>query len=240
MANSTNLKIEDLVKFLVAEWSKGGSRPTVMVLVKMLYLIDLYFAQETGKTLTNWNWSFYNFGPYCSESFRALEQSVKRGFIVSDSHDNKFDEGATYKTFYIDEDYMDTTSNLSLPLKVTSELKRTIKALDFNSNKLLHYVYFATPPMKNVNPNDNLSFSNLSWPEPEQKTSQLISLSASKVKKAKEALSKISTANNNLKSVTPIYDQAYFQGVAALDILDSSEEMSASGVASIKNLFSKE
>jgi len=82
-----------LIQFIVCQATEFGASLSPIRVVKFLYLADLYHARENkGETLTKWPWKFVYFGPYCSESITALNDTVKDGFIDAKSFESKYDD----------------------------------------------------------------------------------------------------------------------------------------------------
>lgn len=235
------MNIENVIAFLTQEWERGGSRPTSLVLVKLLYLLDLNFSKETGKTYTNWTWQFHNFGPYSYESLKAIEGAVNALLIDSDIHDSRFDEEATYKTFFRNKDASPVTFKAAgLPIRVITELHKTMKQVAYNPTRLLYHVYHQTEPMMHAIPNAKLNFEGITWPTPVSNESEIVKMSNSKLKLARTLLAKLKMTTNQIRAIQPIYDDIYEKSVSALNELDSSTNLEFSGTASVRELFKKD
>jgi len=61
-------------------------------LMKMVYLVDLAYAEKHGKTYTGFDWFFHHYGPYA----REVEAAVK-GFIKEDEIDGTMVKEIVYR-----------------------------------------------------------------------------------------------------------------------------------------------
>lgn len=95
-----NTSIFDIIRFIVWRTTEARGGLSTLALVKYLYLADLFYAEETGgKTLTGLPWIFYHYGPYCTESYRAIDDALTHGFINAKNYQSKYEEGEEYKWY---------------------------------------------------------------------------------------------------------------------------------------------
>jgi hypothetical protein len=176
-----------LIQFIVCQATEFGASLSPIRVVKFLYLTDLYHARENkGETLTGWPWKFVYFGPYCSESITALNETVNDGLIDAKSFESKYDEKDRFLYTCHLEKEPDTANDLSL--YVWSSLKEAIKKWADDTPGLLDHVYYDTEPMEDVKRGDLLDFSNARIPIELPKL-EMKKISKSKAEKAKQLIS---------------------------------------------------
>lgn len=160
-----NDKILNLIKYIVCFANDHAIHLTTIRLVKFIYLADLYHARlNSGETITRFPWAFVNFGPYCSDVMKSIDDAVRSGFISSKKFESKFPD----KDYTVFSCYDDKYSELrkEFPLGVLSQLQYAIKKYGDDTAQLLDYVYFNTEPMKDVRKGDILNFSLAMQPQP--------------------------------------------------------------------------
>jgi hypothetical protein len=219
-----NDKIIKLIKYIVCFANDHDIQLTTIRLVKFVYLADLYQARlNSGETITHFPWAFVNYGPYCSDVMKSIDDAVKMGFISSKSFESRYSE-KEYTVFSChDENYPELRKEF--PLGVLSQLQYAIKKYGDDTAQLLDYVYFGTEPMNKVKKGDILDFSLTMQPKPiqpiETKKMSKKDIECAKVlvKKLKE---KYSAASENLRkddSETDKWrDVLYFESLDTLDV----------------------
>lgn len=148
-----------ILAILLESKQAGVGKITRTALMKYLYLLDLYMAEETlGKTWTEADWRFHHFGPYAQSladeidflSGRSLIQEISGGGGTSKDYTlYTIGEWSTTKTF----------EALGLPRDVRMRLGEDIRRFAQDLSGLLDMVYFRTEPMRGVKPGQALSFS---------------------------------------------------------------------------------
>ncbi len=228
-----NTFVFDLIRYIVWRATEAREGLSTLALVKYLYLADLYNAEETGgKTLTGFPWIFYHYGPYCTDSYRAIDEAVKLGIINARSYQSKYESGEEYKWYSsVDED----EPKLDLPMYVWASLSSAIARFE-DTRDLMSFVYFETAPMQHAKEKAPLDFSVAKKTEPETPV-VMNKLSAKKVKKAQELLHKIRetrtrTATLSYAGPQPVYDESYFRFTKTLD-----EESEAPKITGKLNFF---
>lgn len=222
MGSLTPARFVEWAVWYAEQW---GSNLTPIRIVKLLYLLDLYHARQGGgETLTGWTWRFVHYGPFCGEALDAISSAESAGLIASQVYASKFDKDGRFYKHSADEAPEEIPD--LLPTYVCSEIKHAVKLWSDDTYGLLNYVYFNTEPMTSALPSQILDFSLAEMP-PVQKPIEMIRLSNKKVKKAKELLGKLRSAQRE-RSVASgettnmgILDAAYFQ---ALQALENAEE----------------
>lgn len=156
------LDLKKLVQYAVWLANQFDMAVTETRLIKYLYLIDYFNAQvNQGKILTGWSWAFVNFGPYCSEAFDALEQSVEAGLVEEHYYDSKYEDKDKYRLFKVVRDSRDGEPSIErdLHIHVRSQLQKIMRLYGDDTTRLLDYVYYDTEPMQDVLPKQGLDFS---------------------------------------------------------------------------------
>ncbi len=213
-----NTSIFELIRFIVWRATEARGGLSTLALVKFLYLADLFYAEETGgKTLTELPWIFYHYGPYCTESYRAIDDAVTRGFINAKSYQSKYEKGEEYKWYSsIEKD----EPQLEVPVHVWASLSGAIAKFE-DTRDLMSYVYFETAPMQQAQERAPLDFSHAKKIKPENPIVMNM-LSAKKIRKAQEIMHKIRETRTKKGAVSyagpqPVYDESYYKFTETLD-----------------------
>lgn len=189
-------------------------------LMKYLYLLDVYMAEESqGQTWCGVTWGFHHFGPYSTaladEIDRLAElsliQAVSGGGTTKDYFLYTVGEWSTAKTF----------ETLGFPSNVRIKLLNAIREFRNSLSALLDTVYFRTEPMANARPGDDLDFSEcrrLSFAsiKPLQMKSIDSKASVLLLKKLEERAAAKKQAISKIIWEGP-YDDVYSQGIAELN-----------------------
>jgi hypothetical protein len=159
MVSATNPKTKDAVLSILLEAKQCGvGKVTRTALVKYVYLMDFWTAEETrGTTFTGIEWRFHHFGPY-SDTLAAdldllsTQPSVSKEDISGKNNDySLYSLGAWAKA--------PSFEALGLPSDVRLKLVQTLKQYASDLNALLHFIYFGTAPMQGAIPGSILSFA---------------------------------------------------------------------------------
>jgi len=176
-----------LIQFIVCQATEFGASLSPIRVVKFLYLADLYHARESkGETLTGWPWAFVYFGPYCTESFLALERAKDEGLIEAKPFESKYDDKDRYLYSCPLEKGSDVEGQLNI--YVWSPLREAIKKWADDTSGLLDHVYFETEPMEEAKRGDLLDFSKARPPIKLPKL-EMKKISKFKAEKAKQLIS---------------------------------------------------
>lgn len=213
-----NTIIFDLIKYIVWHATEARGGLSTLSLVKYLYLVDLYYAEETGgNTITGLPWIFYHYGPYCTDSYRVIEDAVQRGVINAKHYESQYEEGAEYKWYSTLDEH---EPKLDVPTHVWASLCGAIVKFQDTSD-LMNYVYFETAPMQHAKERAPLDFSSVKKIRPEQPI-VMNKLSTKKIRKAHELLSKIrqirkKNSTTAYAGLEPVYDESFYEFGKALD-----------------------
>lgn len=202
-------------------------------LVKYLYLLDVYVAEETeGSKWTDIDWQFLHFGPFAPEVASSIDSLVSKSFIKEQAIQNATRDGYLYSL----SDWKGVSvDGLGIPRGAVIKLKQSIRDYDKNLPKLLNYVYFKTEPMSVARPGEVLDFSmcrkfDLTAVKPipmkvinKEKIAALRQKRAVAIARKQEKLSKIVWSGD--------YDEAYFQAMS--DSVEPPVENGLRGTASI-------
>lgn len=129
-------------------------------LVKYLYLLDCYYAEENnGKQYTDLEWRFLNFGPYdpTIEDIFSFENKDSNFSIKKFSNKNIEDNGSLFQYTGYKEDNILTDLSHSIIFNLKTAI-RTYCVLPVTN--FLHHIYFETTPMKNATHKNKMDFSN--------------------------------------------------------------------------------
>lgn len=129
-------------------------------LVKYLYLLDCYYAEENnGKQYTELEWRFLNFGPYDSaiEGIFTFESRDSNFSIRKTSNNDIEDNGSLFQYTGHKQDNILTDISNSIIFNLKSAIK-TYCVLPVNN--FLYHIYFETAPMKNATHKNKIDFSS--------------------------------------------------------------------------------
>lgn len=248
----SNEEINKIVQFLTLKASNHGFRLSTIYLVKLLYLVDLAHARSNGgSTLTNWPWRFHDYGPWCVESYEAIESAKNNKYIKTEIYENeKFESFMNLHSPELEEENSDTAFAFKLAkdlidIKTQSYIDQVLRKHNYSSKSLLNYVYEETEPMVNAIPKEFLDFKDSNWKA--RPSSQLIQESKKRKKKVKDLRAEISklsqlsqkiSAETNDLNLNPIYDSVYEKGIEAMEPLSEYNNSYADGTANVTEILS--
>ncbi|TAA73987.1 MAG: hypothetical protein CDV28_1459 [Candidatus Electronema aureum] len=220
-------RVIDLIRYILEEarqneeWSFRELGP--IHLIKYVYLADLYYAsQNDGKTFTDLSWQFYHFGPWNPSLYSELPNFIREiGANIRTFESRYTKDGVRYS---LNDDYHHD-SPCSIPLAISSLLRRDIRNYGSATNDLLHYVY-TTPPMTNAVPGDYLNFDQIIFMHKESvATENFDNLTDREKKKRKQRVldirKKIAKQREESKKKrvrpAPRYDEVFFNGTMEMN-----------------------
>ncbi len=147
---------------LVKEAADEGFLMRRITLIKYLYLLDVYMAQETGEKFTDINWIFWKFGPYSNDANYLIDELVSSNLVqekvIETRYENDFVQYEPVENSPTRKDVW----KIFPPKVLVKIFNKDLSRFMDDTYKLLDYVYFDTEPMKDVNVKDKLKFNNLS------------------------------------------------------------------------------
>lgn len=242
-----NEKILKNIDYIVCIAGLEGYQLTLTRFVKFLYLAEILYVKYSKERLTDWEWLFWDYGPYCADSLNALDVAVRNSIITSTNYGSKFDEESEYKLISYPRDrykFQDDLENhitkleKDIPIMVQMGMKQLIKKYGGNTSELLNYVYFKTEPMKAAGPRTKINFDNLAQTEAKLEP---VKVTIKNEKKMREAINRmkskmLSKKNANLNINVKYIDADYVAGMEALNRLDDNDDINETGIASIVTL----
>ncbi len=216
------------LQVLVKEAVEAGFLMRRITLVKYLYLLDVYMAQETGHKFTDIKWIFWKFGPYSNDANAFVDELLNLCLVKEKVTETR------YETDLIQ--YEPVNLNVSrkdvwriLPPKVLNKIFNIdLNRFADDTYKLLDYVYFDTEPMQNVHIGDVLKFDNL-VKDMEKGSIELKPISKTKFNKVRKILTNRKIVGN--EKLFPKFDDVL------LDEFDNAffnEELSELGPYKVK------
>jgi hypothetical protein len=124
-------------------------------LLKYVYLADLAFAQDEGKTFTGASWRFHHFGPWAPEVYGRIQPAVGAIGVAERRFVSPFTEDAV--RWSVQDQNLAERIDSKLPWPVASAVKRAVHEFGADTAALLHSVY-RTPPMLRAKPGEKLDF----------------------------------------------------------------------------------
>lgn len=120
-------------------------------LLKLAYLVELYYKRITQQRLTNTEWVYFLYGPWTSEYDETLQKypfNIEKKQIADDKEQSAVLLDDEYRYEEVNSFEFNTALNNVL-----------VKFLNKPLNDILEYVYFDTEPMLNVRNRSEI----LSW-----------------------------------------------------------------------------
>ncbi len=157
---SSEISVHSLITYVITRLADMEATFGKTKLVKLLYLIDVEFYRTCTRTLTDFEWVFYHYGPYThtiDSILKQLELDIPQEDVVTTS-------GYKAKIFK-------TPKYLAMEFtefeKAASSLQKSIVDGVVNEwgledlNPILSHVYFHTEPMRDAHRGESLDFSNI-------------------------------------------------------------------------------
>jgi len=150
---------EDTVKALLLELKKQGKgKVTRTMLIKLLYLLDVFSAEDSGgRTWTGFEWRFIHFGPYDGAAQAVIDGLVGHGINLEQGYSDSGKEYTLYSLVEFGAKAM-TFADLEMPVHVRNRIRQITRKYGDSLSRLLEFVYFKTAPMLAAYPGETLSF----------------------------------------------------------------------------------
>ncbi len=156
-------QFRELLRYLIDQVWRHERRPVRTRMMKLLYLLDVAHAStHAGATWSGLSWRFHHYGPYSEQLQKLLDRM--------DGIDATDEEGqgprGTYHVYGGAHGAADTTDlTRLLDSSDRAALRRIVDEwCGADLNALLDYVYFETPPMRDVSRGDLLDFNATQMP----------------------------------------------------------------------------
>jgi hypothetical protein len=236
------------IDYIVSLAGLEGSQLTRTRIVKFLYLAEILYLKNERSRLTDWDWIFWDFGPFCLESLRSIDGAVNHNLITAKNYQSNFNEEDEFSYFGYPKDQFVYISDLEkhieelekdVPVMVQMGLRSFVKKYANSTDDLLNYVYYKTEPMINSTPREKLDFSTVKLNKVEKVLPAKIS--RNKEKKVREAIKrmkeKLLQKKETILSLKPEdIDSDYILGMEALNRLDEDREINEDGSACIVDI----
>ncbi|CAM2737076.1 Uncharacterised protein [Legionella steigerwaltii] len=213
---------QQLILAIIQEAQNSGIAPLLKTaLVKYLYLLDVYVAEEQqGKTQSYWVWQFLHYGPFSVNAIKDIEALTLTKKIVETSSASSLENDKDFVLYNI-ADYQRPPSliELGIPGSVRLKIQSDMKRYGQNLTKLLDYVYFKTDPMHNAKPGEILNFSDCIKKNPaDYRTVQMKKIPSNAIKKTRNKLRElIEIRTQKSEIIHGQYDDIYYSGLKALN-----------------------
>ena len=178
----------DLVRWIVRFAWHYGYKLTTIRIVKFLYLCDVLSFRFHKKTITQWPWTFYNFGPFCQESLDSIQSATRQDYIRSEKRVSSYEENDF--TLFFSEHTDEEIIPPDISTAIRGKLENAIKQMGNDTYQLLDFVYFHTEPMIFSKPGSVLNFETVA-PWESLREIRLKKMDKKLIQKAREIISKI-------------------------------------------------
>lgn len=134
----------DLVRYVVWRLDDYGGSPTVTRIIKLVYLADLHYSREQRRHALAFSWRYYHYGPYATEVQDELDVLSERGQVRLWSPALTAGSPRMYRP-------LGGQPDAQPPLRLVGLVDELCSRWGGESlNLLLDFVYFETPPMRDV------------------------------------------------------------------------------------------
>jgi len=207
----------------VLEEARRQSRTPLLktVLIKLLYLLDVYTAEECGgRPLSGWEWRFLHFGPYSTAAVQTIDSLVAKRLINAQEKESA--SGDKEFVLYDLADYRSTRNlrDLGIAGAIQLRIQADIQRYSRDLQSLLNYVYFQTEPMRAAAPGSVLDFSTCRKADSTDfRPVTMLPLRPKAVKKVRERLRALIQARKvGYQAIAEgPYDEIYFRALAELE-----------------------
>lgn len=211
---------QTIIAILSEAKSQDASSVLRTALVKYIYLLDVYTAEETnGSIFSGLDWQFVHFGPYAASMSQAIDALSASG-AINEYTNSREGDGAGYSIYSLKAsskvvNHKELGISAGVWLRLSSDIRRYKNSLP----KLLDYVYFETTPMKGAVPGSTLDFNDCE--KLSLRRVEMTSLPKKKIRKTLDKLRAMIEEDKQAISSSPfkaaLYDDAYFEAMAIAD-----------------------
>jgi len=208
-------------------------------LIKYVYLADLAYAEEHGgQTFTDLDWQFYHFGPWSSALYEYIPVALTTDGATCVSLPSAYIDGDFQRWTLRNAKSVQTTERL-IGVHLAGIIASLVKRFSNLTPELLDFVY-KTPPMLRAAPSEHLDFTPSGWrykhstpfisrnastPLTKKQEKRLEAWAVDVRRGVRERLDALKAARKkeNLARDTAIYDDIFYEGMAALNAVDGIE-----------------
>ena len=180
--------------------------------VKLLYLLEWLYSQQTKNRLTNLDWRFLHFGPYPMDFESALQEA---------------EINTPQEVLENERSFYDFSKSTISEYHVNSEVQHLINYVvqewgSMDTNALLDYVYFRTDPMVDAKRGDKLDFSkyykHLHYPQ-----FNMPKLSKDRKKQLKKSMKNFLKNRGSVDTIRPkgVVDKYLEEAITTMDKIES-------------------
>lgn len=225
-----------LILAILREAKEQGVAPVMRTsLVKFLYLLDIYTAQESeGTPITGAEWRFLHFGPFSPALAERLDELEASKKVSVYRHEARTGE----KEFVLYNLGTDAKApgltDLGISTSIQTSIRADMKRYGKDLSALLDYVYFRTPPMADAKPGEVLDFSECrKLSINDVRPVEMLPLRPKAIKKARHKIRDLIQARKSQEKIEQgPFDEAYQSGLELLD--DAPTDTGLTGKAKIK------
>jgi hypothetical protein len=160
MTSPANRRADTILGILREARDAGINRLSKTTLIKFIYLLDVFVAEETDgvERWTDLPWRFLHFGPFAPEAVDTLTALETKAFLEIEEGDREGKDFVLYRLS--DVVRAPSLEAIGVPGEPRRRLQQAIRDYAFALPRLLNYVYLRTTPMEFAFPGDDLSFVN--------------------------------------------------------------------------------
>ncbi len=211
-------KHASLILALLDEAKNQNTKLIRTVVVKFLYLLDVYTAEDNngGNTLTGFSWQFLHFGPYASEAVKMLDSLVRNNYVREEKNEDK-----NYYLYTLsDWNRVENLEKNGVGRYARLRIQTDIRKYAYDLSGLLDKVYFHTAPMESAKPSQLLDFSACKKQNPQDyKHVEMRPLSKKAIKKTREKLRALiaGAKENPVPAMEGTYDEIFIKSMQELE-----------------------
>jgi len=199
--------------------SQGIGSMLRTTLVKYLYLLDVYSAEETqGTPVSGVEWQFLHFGPFSTAVAETLDDLAAQRILFADKRESK-DGDKEFVLYSLTDKNVPNLRELGIAGRIQLHVQADIKRYGRDLPQLLDYVYFRTMPMADAQPGDILDFSHCSKIRLEDvRPVEMCRLRPKAIKTTRGKLRDLIEARKSREVVNQgPYDEVYYSALRQLD-----------------------
>ncbi len=158
-SESESLGTSAVLSILLAAKEAGAGKLTRTALMKHLYLLDLFVAEETGgRTWTGASWHFLHFGPFAQSLADDIASLSVKGLAQEERVER--DTGDYFLYSLGEWSQAKSMEALGVPRDARMRCGEVLRQFATDLPALLNVIYFGTDPMRFARPGDELDFSS--------------------------------------------------------------------------------
>jgi uncharacterized phage-associated protein len=140
--NSSNKTMSDKINEVLLRIVRDHGNPTITVIMKACYLIDLTAVRRLGHQITDLKYIRYNYGPFTQEVYKYLTKLIQDGSVKPEIAYFGGNEVTTYKS-----EIPADTAQVALTAEEKNVLDEVLSSINGLGAAILTDITYKTAPM---------------------------------------------------------------------------------------------